>query len=93
MFLTVHIVESSKEAIVVPEQALLPEEGRQFVYVVVGGKAEKREIRIGRRRPGEVEVLEGLAANEVIVSEGADKLRPGAAVQAVAAGGAGDSAR
>jgi membrane fusion protein (multidrug efflux system) len=93
MFLTVHIVESSKEAIVVPEQALLPEEGRQFVYVVVGGKAEKREIRIGRRRPGEVEVLEGLAANEVIVSEGADKLRPGAPVQPVAAGVAGDGAR
>jgi membrane fusion protein (multidrug efflux system) len=93
MFLTVHIVESSKEAIVVPEQALLPEEGRQFVYVVVGGKAEKREIRIGRRRPGEVEVLDGLAANEVIVSEGADKLRPGAPVQPVAAGVAGDGAR
>jgi len=93
MFLTVRIVESSKEAIVVPEQALVPEEGRQFVYVIIGGKAEKREIRIGRRRPGEVEVLEGLAANELIVSEGADKLRPGATVQAVAAGGGVDSAR
>jgi membrane fusion protein (multidrug efflux system) len=93
MFLTVRIVESSKEAIVVPEQALVPEEGRQFVYVVVGGKAEKREIRIGRRRPGEVEVLEGLTANELIVNEGADKLRPGASVQAIAAGGGVDSAK
>src|SRR5882672_4603830 len=62
MFLTVRLVESSTDAIVVPEQALLPEEGRQFVYVVVQGKVDKREIRIGRRRPGEVEVLEGLAA-------------------------------
>jgi membrane fusion protein (multidrug efflux system) len=87
MFLTVRIVESSMEALVVPEQALLPEEGRQFVYVVVGGKAEKREIHIGRRRPGEVEVLDGLAANEQIVSEGADKLRPGSDVQAVLGGG------
>ncbi|HZF16428.1 MAG TPA: efflux RND transporter periplasmic adaptor subunit [Steroidobacteraceae bacterium] len=82
MFLTVRIVESSKDAIVVPEQALLPEEGKQFVYVVVQGKVDKREIRIGRRRPGEVEVLEGLAAGENIVSEGADKLRPGMSVQA-----------
>jgi membrane fusion protein (multidrug efflux system) len=88
MFLTVRIVESSRDAIVVPEQALLPEEGRQFVYVVADGKAEKREIHIGRRRPGEVEVLDGLAANEQIVSEGGDKLRPGSDVRAVAAGGA-----
>ncbi len=82
MFLTVRIVESSKDAVVVPEQALLPEEGKQFVYVVVSGKADKREIRIGRRRPGEVEVVDGLAAGESIVTEGADKLRPGASVQA-----------
>ena len=92
MFLTVRIVESSREAVVVAEEALLPEEGRQFVYVVRDGKAEKREIRIGRRRPGEVEVLDGLVADEVIVREGADKLRPGSAVQPVAAGGAPGSA-
>ena len=89
MFLTVRIVLASKEAIVVPEQALLPEQGRQFVYAVVGGKAEKREIHIGRRRPGEVEVLDGIAESDLIVSEGADKLRPGAAVQPIVAGGAG----
>ncbi|MGH8263604.1 MAG: efflux RND transporter periplasmic adaptor subunit [Steroidobacterales bacterium] len=92
MFLTVRLVESSTDAIVVPEQALLPEEGRQFVYIVNDGKAERREIQIGRRRPGEVEVLSGLTANEQIVSEGADKLRPGALVQAVAGGGT-DSAQ
>jgi membrane fusion protein (multidrug efflux system) len=87
MFLTVRIVESSKDAVVVPEEALLPEEGRQFVYVVKDGRAEKREIHIGRRRPGEVEVLDGLAADEVIVSDGADKLRPGSTVQPSSAGG------
>ena len=87
MFLTVRVVESSNDAIVVPEEALVPEAGRQFVYVVIDGKADKREVRIGRRRPGEVEVLDGLAANEIIVSEGADKLRPGAAIEAVAAAG------
>jgi membrane fusion protein (multidrug efflux system) len=87
MFLTVRLVESSTDAIVVPEQALLPEEGKQFVYVVADGKAQRREIQIGRRRPGEVEVLSGLAVNERIVSEGADKLRPGAQVQAASGGG------
>jgi membrane fusion protein (multidrug efflux system) len=71
----------------VPEEALLPEEGRQFIYVVVDGKAEKREIHIGRRRPGEVEVIDGLAANETIVTEGADKLRPGSTVRPAAGGG------
>ncbi len=86
MFLTVRVVESSQDAIVVPEESLLPEEGRQFVYVVADGKAEKREIHIGRRRPGEVEVIDGLAASETIVTEGADKLRPGSKVQPSAGG-------
>lgn len=87
MFLTVRVVESSKDAIVVPEEALLPEEGRQFIYVVVDGKAERREIHIGRRRPGEVEVIDGLAVNETIVTEGADKLRPGSTVRPAAGSG------
>ena len=35
-----------------PEQAIVPENEQHFVYVVADGKAQKREVKIGRRRPG-----------------------------------------
>ena len=44
------------DALVVPEQALVPEQGNMFVFVVKDGVAEKREVRIGQRRVGDVQV-------------------------------------
>ena len=46
-----------------------------------GDRLEKREIRTGRRRPGEIEVLEGLVAGERVVVEGTLKARPGDVVE------------
>jgi len=51
-----------------------------FVFVVKDGSAAKRKVRIGERRVGDVQVIEGLAAGEVVVTEGTQKLRDGAAV-------------
>jgi membrane fusion protein (multidrug efflux system) len=67
----------------ISEQALVPEEGRQFVYVVVDGRAQKREISIGRRAPGKVEVVTGLTAGETVVVEGTQKVRDGGPVRDV----------
>jgi membrane fusion protein (multidrug efflux system) len=41
---------------------------------------ERRTVALGRRSPGEVEVLEGLAAGERVIVEGTQKVRPGVAV-------------
>jgi membrane fusion protein (multidrug efflux system) len=38
---------------------------------------EKRAVRIGRRRPGEVEVLEGLTVGELVIVDGTQKAREG----------------
>jgi hypothetical protein len=63
MFLTVSMDREQRKALVIPEEALVPEQARQFVYVIVAGdQVSKREVRIGRRQPGEVEVAEGLKA-------------------------------
>jgi membrane fusion protein (multidrug efflux system) len=51
-----------------------------FVFVAKDGVAEKRRIRIGERRVGDVQVVEGLASGELVVTEGTQKLRNGAAV-------------
>jgi membrane fusion protein (multidrug efflux system) len=52
------------------------------VYVVAGGKAERREVRIGGSRPGSVEIVAGLSAGEQVVIEGTQKVRDGGAVRA-----------
>ena len=52
MFLNVALANDEREALVIPEEALTPEAERQFVFVVADGKASRREVRIGGRRPG-----------------------------------------
>jgi len=80
MFLTVRLSRGAVDALMIPEEALVPEQGDVFVFVVEDGTAEKRQIHIGERRVGEVQVLDGLSAGELVVTEGTQKLRPGAAV-------------
>lgn len=78
MFLTVRLLRDDVVALVIPEQALVPEQSRQYVLVVgEGAVVEKREVRTGRRRPGQVEILAGLSEGERVVAEGTQKARPG----------------
>jgi membrane fusion protein, multidrug efflux system len=77
------LVDEREQAIVVPETALVPVGQNQFVYRVVDGKAVLTKVRIGQRRQGQVEIVEGLPHDAVIVTEGAVKLRDGAAVRTV----------
>ncbi len=77
-------VGSSAEAIVVPEAALLPTERGFVVFVVAGGRASVRPVRLGlHTRDGSVEVLEGLTAGEVIAVDGARALEDGVPVRVI----------
>ena len=92
MFMTVKLVRPEGQALMLPEQAIVPENEQHFVYVVADGLAHKREVKIGRRRPGEVEVLQGLTADDGVVVDGTLNLRDGVAVRvqtgdSLAAGG------
>jgi len=80
MFLTVKLTRGASNALLVPEQSLVPEQGNVYVFVVRDGRAEKRQVRTGQRRVGEVQILAGLAAGEQVVTEGTQKLRDGASV-------------
>jgi membrane fusion protein (multidrug efflux system) len=81
MFLTVDLSKERRQALMVPEQALVPEQARQFIYVVSGNAVRKREVRLGRREPGYVEITEGLARGDHVVVEGTLKLRDGTLVR------------
>lgn len=81
MFMTVTLQGRPKPTLLVPEAAIVPEQGKTFVFVVTDGTVERREVRIGRRRPGEVEILEGLREAEHVVIEGTQNVRDGVRVQ------------
>jgi len=67
----------------VPEEALTPRGGDQFVFRVRDGQAALTRVDIGMRRPGQVEIRGGLDQGDVVVTAGQLRLRDGAAVQAV----------
>ena len=78
MFLTVTLLNDNVEALLIPERALIPERSIQYVFVVGDNLlAERRVVTIGRRRPGEVEILEGLSAGEKVIVDGTQKARDG----------------
>lgn len=81
MFMTVTLQGRPKPTLLVPESAIVPEQGKTFVFVVADATVERREVRTGRRRPGEVEVLEGLREGEHVVIEGTQNVSDGVRVQ------------
>lgn len=83
MFLTVDLSQDERPALMIPEEALVPEQARQFVYVIEGASVAKREVQLGRRQPGFVEITAGIRAGERVVVEGTLKLRDGALVREV----------
>ena len=81
MFARVRLItRDAKDALVLPEQALVPQGDQQFVYRIVDGKAVRTKVEVGQRRDAKVEVLSGIAKDDVVVTAGQLKLRDGAAV-------------
>ena len=81
MFLQVDISRRRENVVLAPEGALVPRQGRQFVYVVDEGRAEERQVTLGSRRPGQVEIINGLEPGEQIVTQGVQRIRDGLPVR------------
>ena len=80
MLMQVELLKQPRDALMVPEEALLPLGDRQYVLLVDrddGDKVVRREVTIGGRRPGEVEIVAGLQAGEQVITHGTLKVRPG----------------
>jgi membrane fusion protein (multidrug efflux system) len=69
-------------AVVIPEEALLSLPSGNVVWVVEGDTPSRRPVEIGTRRPGSVEVLSGVAAGDLVVVGGAERLSPQSKVRA-----------
>jgi len=69
-------------AVVVPEDALVPMQGATFVWVVKDGKANQQQVTVGVRTAGWAEVLGGVEAGDQVVVGGLERLFPNAPVMA-----------
>jgi len=82
MLLTVVLISRPREAVCVPEKALLAYADKQYVFVLApDGTVERRELRLGEREAGWVEIEKGLKADEKVVVEGLMDLKDGARVR------------
>jgi membrane fusion protein (multidrug efflux system) len=88
MFMHVAVVLESRTAVMVPEEAVIVQGDRTFVYVVADGKAAVRNVTLGQRELGAVEVTAGLAQGDSVVVRGTPRLRDGAAVRVMGQEGA-----
>lgn len=82
MLLTVEVESAARDALGVPELAVVGEGERRFVYVLGnGGKVRRIEIKTGVKQDGMVEIIEGLRPGQRIVTEGVVKLSDGQKVR------------
>jgi membrane fusion protein (multidrug efflux system) len=82
MFIEARLVTAVRpNAVVIPEDAVVPTQGETAVWVVNDGKAERRTVVLGVRTPGFVEITSGVEAGTQVVVGGLEMLAPGAPVR------------
>ncbi|WP_406848410.1 efflux RND transporter periplasmic adaptor subunit [Xanthomonas citri] len=81
MLLDVRLFQPARQALVIPEIAVVQVGRESYVFrVKPDSTVERADVRLGERRDGKVEILEGVRAGERIVVDGTGKLRPGVKV-------------
>ena len=99
MFVRVRVIVGERNGLLVPEEAIVPQGEEFYVYKVVEGAAKRVPVKIGVRRDAKVEIVEGIAAGDQVVTAGMRLSRDGQPVRILppAAGkgdaGKGDAAR
>jgi membrane fusion protein (multidrug efflux system) len=73
----------ARSVVMVPEESIVPRGDEHLLYVVEGDHAVERTVKLGARRAGAVEILEGLQAGEVVVTAGHTRLKDGSKVEIV----------
>ena len=82
MFARVKTVFGVKnDARVIPEEAIVPQGGKQFVIKLINGADEQTrisqrvEVKVGLRSPGKVEILQGLEPGDTIITTGQQRVQ------------------
>jgi membrane fusion protein (multidrug efflux system) len=87
MFVHVSIILDGTEAVTVPEEAIVIEGNQPFVYTLIKvedstfHRVERRDVSLGRRSFGFVELTGGISLGEDVITRGIQKVRTGSLVQ------------
>jgi membrane fusion protein (multidrug efflux system) len=87
LLMTIELLKNPRRAMFIPEEALIPRGRSNSVLVVdetAGNTVVRREVTIGMRQLGSVEILEGLSEGDKVVTRGALQVRPGQQVSIIA---------
>ena len=88
-FVRAQVVAGQREAILVPQSAVLQGDQGRFVWVVgAENKAQQRPVETGPWLGSDWIILKGLAAGDRVIVDNLLKIRPGVTVQPVAPGAA-----
>ena len=88
LLMSIDLLKNPRDVLVIPEEALIPS-GRETHVLVVDRSAaspvaQRRKVTTGGRRPGDVEIVDGLEAGEFVITHGTLRARPGQAVTIIA---------
>lgn len=89
MFARVRLILAERDnALVVPEESIVPQGNKVTVWTVVDGKAVRAEVKTGLRRAAKVEIVQGLRLGDTVVTAGQIRLsRDGTPVRVAQAAG------
>ncbi|NIM66575.1 MAG: efflux RND transporter periplasmic adaptor subunit [Armatimonadetes bacterium] len=71
------LLEKHAEAVVVPKEAMVEQNGKKTVFVVQSNRAEPREVTIGLENAAQIEILSGIAAGDKVITSGQEGLKSG----------------
>lgn len=88
LLMEVELMTREREALLVPEAAIVQQSRDHFVFLLrasdEGQIAEKRKVQIGSRWRGAVEIVAGLHAGDVVITDGTLKVENGDPVKVLA---------
>jgi len=80
--LDIELLYDEKQALSIADTSVIFEDEKKFVYKILdNNKIEKTEVVTGIRKGGNLEILEGLNANDRVVKEGLARLANGMTVK------------
>lgn len=93
MFMHLAVILDRREAVMIPEEAIVVEGSSTFVFAAVDGKAVKRDVAIGQREVGAAEIVSGVAVGDEVVVRGVQRLRDGVPIRLPGAAASGRAGR
>ena len=81
ILLNIKVIYDERESISIPEESLIIQGDNKFVYLIDNNVLNRKNVKVGLRNFGKVEILSGLEIGDNIVAEGTNKVRNKAKVK------------